>query len=124
MRIETPRTFFTVSEKIRFFVQAESDGSEADLLWVNDGKFHSQIVATVDGRKATIELGGVSDGIFNEFPFQRDVGLARIDNLGRGKHVLQFSVQGDPGTYKNLRGEGFRKLNGTLVSNVVEFEVR
>ena len=124
MRIETPRAYFAPGENIRFFAQAESDGSEADLLWVNNGKFQSQIVAAVDGGKAIIERTGISDGHLNKFPFQREVGLALIKNLTRGKHVLQFSVQGDPGTYKNLREESFRKLDGTLVSNVFEFEVR
>lgn len=124
MRIETPRTTFAAEEKVRFFVQAESDGSEADILWVNEHKFWSQVVATVDGKNARIETGGVSDAIFYEFPFQVDVELALIKDLTRGKHILQFSVQGDSGIYKNLRGKSFRKLNATLVSNVIEFEVR
>lgn len=124
MRIETARTAFAAGEKIRFFVQAESDGGEADMLWVNDGKFWFQVLATVDGKNARIETTGISDGHVYHFPFQADVGLAKIDDLAPGKHVLRFSVQGDAGIYKNLRGESFRKLDATLESNVVEFEVR
>lgn len=120
MRIDLPRTTFVVGEKIRFFVQAESDGSEADMLWVNQHKFWSQVVATIDGKNARIESGGVSDAIVYEFPFQVDVNLALIEDLTQGKHVLQFSVKGDAGIY----GKNLRKLDATLVSNLIEFEVR
>jgi hypothetical protein len=124
MRIAVPRDCFKGSERVRFFVQAESDGSGADLLWVNSGKFQSQVKAMIDGKQAQIESGGVGDAIVNSFPFQGDVALALIERLAPGKHLLQFAVKGDPGIYENTRGESFRKFDGTLVSNTVEFELR
>ena len=124
IRIQMSRESYKVGEKIRFFFQAESDGKKADMIWVDEGSFESHVVVTIDGNKARVGSTGISDGHVNRFPFQGEMSLASIYKVPPGKHTLQLSVRGDPGTYTNLRGEKFRKLKGTLLSNTVEFDVQ
>lgn len=124
LRIRMPRESLDAGEKIRFFFQADSDREEADMVWINEGSFESHVVVTVDGKKARIGTTQISDGHVNFFPFQGEISLASVYKVPPGEHTLQLSVRGDPGTYKNLRGEEFRKFKGRLLSNVVEFEVK
>jgi len=124
LRIQMARESFKAGGKIRFFFQAESDGKKADMIWVDEGTFESHVVVTIDGNKARIGSTGISDGHVNHFPFQGEISLASIYKVAPGKHTLHLSVRGDPGTYTNLRGEKFRKLKGTLLSNTVAFEVQ
>jgi hypothetical protein len=124
LRIQMPRESFKAGEDIRFFFQAESDGNRADMVWINERRFKTHVVVTVDGNTARIGTTGISDGHVNLFPFQGEITLSSMYKVHEGKHTLQLSVQGDPGTYTNLRGEKFRKFNGSLLSNVVVFEVK
>ena len=110
-------------EKIRLHFQAESDGKKADVLWIDEGDYETQVIALVDGKKAPIGTTQICDGCANTFPFQGEITLASLYKAAPGKHTLQLSILGNGGTYKNLRGEKFRKLRGKLVSNTVEFEV-
>ena len=43
--------------------------------------------------------------------------------LALGKHRLRVVFQGDRWPYLHWRKEPFRRLRGTIVSNVVELEV-
>jgi len=121
LRIQMARDSFRAGEKIRFFFQAESDGKKAHIVWTDEGNFESHVVVTVDGKKARIGTTGISDGHVNHFPFQGEISLASVNSKAPpGKHRLQLSVRGNPGTYR----EKFRKFRGTLVSNIVDFEVQ
>lgn len=124
LRVQMSGESFRAGETIRFFFQAESDGKKADMVWIDEGNWESHVVVTVDGKKARLGTTGISDGHVNHFPFQGEISLASVYKVLPGKHRLQLSVRGDPGTYTNLRGEKFRKFRGTLVSIVVEFEVQ
>ena len=123
LRIQMPRSSFTTDESIRLLFQAESDSKTADMVWVDDGNFRSHVVVMIDGSKARIGSTGISDGHVYIFPFQGEITLDSMDPIAPGRHTLQLIVQGDPGIYTNLRGEDFRKFEGSLRSNTVEFEV-
>jgi hypothetical protein len=58
-----------------------------------------------------------------QFPYQGDVEFNHDATLRLGKHKLQVKVTGDLRIDTNLNGDKSRKFDGTLVSNVVEFEV-
>jgi hypothetical protein len=94
------------------------------MVWINERSLKTHVVVTVDGNTARIETTGISDGHVNLFPFQGEIALSYMYKVHEGKHTLQLSVQGDPGTYTNLRGKKFRKFSGSLLSNVVVFEVK
>ena len=122
-RIRAARDRFGRDERIRFFVQAESEGAQADTLWMNEGNFDSHVRVTIDGEKAAVYTTGVSDGHVYFFPFQGEFVMSHFLKLAPGRHKLRLSLKSDGGTYTNLRNEEFRKLDATLVSNEVEFEV-
>ncbi len=124
LRIRMARDSYKPDGKVRFFFQALSDSTEADMLWVDEGKFETQVVVLIDGKQAPVASTQLTDGIVYFFPFQGEVELRPASSLTVGRHTLQLSVQGDPGIYENLRGEKFRKLDGKLTSNAVEFEIR
>jgi hypothetical protein len=123
LRLALPREVFSSNERIRFFFQAESDGTQADMVWMDKGHFPTHVVASVDGSSLPIGETGISDEHVNLFPFQGEIKLASLHKVQPGRHTLQLSIRGDPGTYTNLRGEKFRKFNGKIVSNMVQFEV-
>jgi hypothetical protein len=123
LRIRTPKTAFRAAEAVRFFFQADSDGKKADMLWMDKGHFKSHVVAAIDGQQALIFMTGISDETAHRFPFQGEIVLSTLHGVAPGRHTLQLSVTGDSGSYTNLAGKKFRKFRGTLVSNVVEFEV-
>jgi hypothetical protein len=123
LRIQTAKESFRAGEKVRFYYQAQSDGTQADILWIDRGHSQSHCVVTVNGKRARHWSGGLtSEGVYR-FPFQGPVTLDPLEKFPPGTYKLQFSVTGDPGTYIDLRGGTFRQFNGTLVSNFVEFEV-
>ncbi len=123
LRIQMPRSTLDAAEEIRFFFQAESDGQSADVFWIDEGKFRSHVVAAIDGKQAPIGSTGISDGHVHRFPFQGEIALSSRYKVVPGRHTLQLRITGNSGTYTNLRGDEFRKFAGTLISNVVEFEV-
>ena len=123
LRVQMAGESFRAREPVRFFFQAESNDKNADIVWIDRGNRESHVVVTVDGKKART-VTGISDGIVYSFPFQREIKLSSVYKVLPGKHRLQLSVRGDPGTYTNLFGRKSRKFGGTLVSNVVEFEVQ
>lgn len=120
LRIRMAKDSFKAGEAIRVFYQAESDGKEADTVWVNNGNFKSHIVLTVDGIQAPIGSTRLSDGHIYQFPFLGEITLDTINDIPPGKHKLRLSLKGDPGIYTNLRNEKFRHFGGTLLSNEVE----
>jgi hypothetical protein len=120
LRIRMAKESFKTGEAIRVFYQAESDGKEADVIWVNNGNFKSHIVITVDGKQAPIGLTRLSDGLIYNFPLLGEITIHTFNDIPPGKHKLCLSLKGDPGIYTNLRDEKFRRFNGTLLSNEVE----
>jgi hypothetical protein len=123
LRIRVPKSVFSVNEKIRFFLQVEYLGKNSDIFWINEGKFKSNVLAEIDGKKEEIGSSGIMDGHVFKFPFQREITLAYNVKPNPGKHKLQLSLEGDGGIYVNLRKEKLRKFNGIIKSNVVEFFV-
>ena len=110
-------------KQIRFFFQAESDGNEADILWINEGNRASHVKIELDGKPAPVSSTGLTDALVYHFPFQAEINLAYGLRLSPGRHRLKVSVTGDKGIYANLRQERFRRFAGTLVSNELAFEV-
>lgn len=122
-RIRLAKRQFGRREPIRLFLQAKSDGSHADIFWMDEGKFRSRLRVLVDGKPVRVAGSQVSDGHVHDFPFQGELTLVREHGAAAGVHLLQIQMTGDPGTYVNLRGEKLRKFRGTLVSNEVELEI-
>ena len=122
-RIRAARERFKPGERIRFFLQAESDGTEADMLWLDKGHGASHVRVEIDGAPVLTDGRPLSDEHVHPFPFQRELYTARRLGLAPGRHRLKLVVTGDGGVYTNLKGKQYRKLDGTLISNEVEFEV-
>lgn len=119
-RIRLAKDQFAPDEQIRFFFQAESDRKLEEILRINRGNFQSHVSIEIDGKPAAVSSTGLTDGIVYYFPFDREVQLVGDLKLATGKHNIQAKVKGDPGTYMNH----YRQFDGTLISNVVEFEVK
>jgi len=122
-RIRLPKRRFASGETIRLFLQATSDKSKADILWMNEGTMESRFRVEVDGLPAPIGSNQWPDGHVIELPHQGEVTLSWQYKPSPGKHRVRVSITSDGGVYTNLKGKPYRKLDGTLVSNEVEFEV-
>ena len=66
---------------------------------------------------------GAKDPAAFRFPFQGQITVPAARQLAVGKHRLRVVVQGDRWPYLHWRKESFRRLRGTIASNVVELEV-
>ncbi len=123
LRIRPAKTTYAAGERVSLYYQGECDRKNADILWINDGNFHTHVLVTIDGKPVRIGSSGLPDGHVIPFPFQGNIELA-ADDLKPGKHRLRLTVRGDAGIYTNLNRQRFRQFEGTLVSNEVEMRVK
>jgi len=119
LRIRMAKDHFAIGEQPRFFVEIESDGTSADILWINGGD--SKIL--VDGEPAKLYTTALVHDHVLGFPRQGEIKLAHNHGLAEGKHNLTVEVQGRGGEYTNLTNRKFRKFEGKLISNAVEFSL-
>lgn len=120
-RIRMAKKRFTKGEPIRFFFQAESDFSKADILWTEPSTLRLSAEIRIDGKPLPKWKVRNPGGYVYSFPFQREITLPRLE-LAFGRHTLSIRVKGRGGSYVNQRNEKRRKFKGTLVSKEVTFE--
>ena len=124
LRINVPAGEFSVLRKFTISFQAESDQQMADIFWMDKNHYATNVVVAIDGVPCRDILSTrITDEIVYKFPFQGQITLASLGKIPPGKHTLTLSIKGDPGIYTNLRDERFRKLDGALISNPVQFSV-
>ena len=125
-RIRMVKPSFAPDEEIRFFFQARATGKAVpnEIFRLEKGQRPERIRIEVDGK--VIPLGtttGFSDEINYGFPFQMEFRLPRELKLTPGAHRVKVSVRCDAGTYVDIEGKKWKKFEGTLASNGVEFKV-
>lgn len=119
LRIRMAKVRFADDEQPRFFFEVDTDRTTADILWINRGD--SNIL--VDGKPAKLYTTQLIDSHVLGLPRQGEVKFAQNHGLTEGKHNLKVTVQGRGGEYANLNDDKFRKFDGTLISNEVEFSM-
>ena len=117
-RIRPLRERYSIGDEIRFGFEVESDQKESEVL-------HPHFDLSYDGQ--LVQWSGASDWTFPWrncfFPFRIGLPLRDEVKVTPGRHKLQVTVHGNPGTYTDAKGREYRTFEGTLVSNELEIEV-
>ena len=130
-RVRPAKLRFERAEERRFFFQAKSDFSTADAFQIvadesapqnNAKNWAAHLRLEVDGQPLAT-LSGIYDEIFYRFPFQSEFVFSDSVPLAPGKHKFRVVLKGDGNLYRDLADKSFRRFQGTLVSNEVEFGI-